>query len=101
MTKKKTEENETKTNPQKSKSCKCKVKQVEAVKEKTPYEIWEDCWALSCDHKAYPEAWQSWNGAVEVITAYMVEQLLGEGWTQSYEETLALRDKIRAKFIDL
>jgi len=35
------------------------------------FEKWEAFWRLGCDWHASPEAWQAWNGAIDLISEYL------------------------------
>ena len=72
------------------------------IVEMTPFEKWECLWKTSCDHSAFPTTYESWDGAIDTICAYLQNELCGEsGMELDQISSLLRKTKKKFKEVDL
>lgn len=78
--------------------CSCEDKQ-DAKKElpdhSNAFNKWFSYFQTMSDHHVEPEAEEAWNGAIDTIAQYIINELCGEHH-YNYEEILHIADKIRS-----
>jgi hypothetical protein len=67
----------------------------QVVEKATPYETWEKWWQLCCDHSASPQNYQAWNGAIDTVLEYVMNELCGDVGLERLEQMI---DKTKRKF---
>lgn len=61
----------------------------------TPFEKWEQWFALSCDHSFSPSPTEVWNGAIDTVCAYLINEMCAE---LGLDETNCILNKAKKKF---
>jgi len=67
---------------------------------KSPFDVFCAYHQLQCDHNIYPMADEAWNGAVEIVAEYMVNEIILDIDEDIHPDVWeAYRDKVKAKFL--
>ena len=64
-------------------------------RSKTPFDKWNDWFALSCDYSFSPVEQEAWDGAIDTVCNYLLNELCG---VLDLTEADKLVNKIKKKF---
>jgi|SRR3990167_275687 len=62
---------------------------------KTPFEKWEQWFVLCCDHSISPQPHEVWDGAIDTICMYLINEMCSE---LGLDETNRILNKAKKKF---
>lgn|SRR3990167_6737345 len=68
---------------------------VEKEQPKTPFDKWQDWFVLCCDHSISPQSHEVWDGAIDTICMYLLNEMCSE---LGLDETNRILNKAKKKF---
>lgn len=63
--------------------------------QKDAFEKWLTYWKTTCDWPASPEAWEAWNGAIDLICKYFKNGFCEEDFYESIPRMDEVIDKLQ------